>query len=79
MNQEQYFQQMTEYCKNNPNWAKELAEEIKIQRQSLSYKQGLQDGNMRQVDEERCKIDTDYAAGAEEGFRLYMVDCPIVL
>lgn len=77
MTHEQYFQQMTEYCKNNPNWGKELAEEIKTQRQSPSHKKGLQDGNVCQVDEERCKIHSDYAAGTEEGFNLYLVDCPV--
>ncbi len=78
MNHEQYFQQMSEYCKSNPNWAKELVEELQTQRQSPSYKECLKDGNMCQADAERCKVDADYAAGVEKGFNLYMVDCPVL-
>ncbi len=78
MNHEQYFRQMTEYCKNNPTWAKELVAELEQQRQSPSYQKGLKDGNMCQADAERCQTDADYAAGVEEGFNRYMVDCPVL-
>ncbi len=78
MNHEQYFKQMTQYCKDNPTWAQDLAEKLQKQRQSPAYKEGLRDGNMCQADAKRCKVDADYAAGVEEGFNLYMVDCPVL-